>query len=398
MELAKRKYDVAFFTDGSVQKNHCSAAACVGYLPEDGFVLKKAKHACHTTLARPAGLTAVSAIPENNALNLPLFALSRQLITSPSTDSTKKRPIRDVFIGTDSQSCLVSMMQPLKRRKPFHVNTQLTLKHYRDQAVRGDQELFLSHIPSHVGLPGNNEADKVANMYAKTCSRRTQSNCDVSLSTLKSMIFRSEREKWFTAHKPADHVSARDMLVGRERRSKLRMRREMTRPLQCLYSKYRLGVAESCGRLPRYLGLLSSDSCRYCSCDHETVQHLLLECPGTKPHLDFPRVLPAPKFLLQHDTPAYISSIAQFDSWIRHNNPEEYSNAHFNLAVDKDLSMYTQKLAGTKRKASDDPVTSERSGCLKPLKDRKIRREGTRLVLFHSGQRNWFYQIQQCPP
>ena len=212
------------------------------------------------------------------------------------------------------------------------------------------------------------------------------------------MIVKSEREWWFKKQYPAGHRTELDILFEQcpNRRSNLKRRRGVPRSLQCLFSRYRIGLVESCGRLARHLNLLSSDECRLnCGWPFETVEHLLLECPETKAVRTHLSISPS---TLQQDSPSNIVAIALFDRWFRHRVDYDGS-PHFNAQCDKDLNEYMiflkqqkQQKVDQKRKRKGIEESTGVSELPRPLLARKRRREGSRLIIKHPGQRNLIYQ------
>ena len=329
-------------------------------------------------------------IPENEALKLPVTALKRHLLTpSSSTSPAKKQHTNKYCVATDSQSCLTSMTNPIKRHTCMEINTADTYKAYRDYAVAENVKFSLNYyIPSHVGLSGNEVVDYCVQRAASRSTPQQQANHDVSLSTIRSIVHNNERKLWYerqaaNRHNKGHGPSEREQMLGADCYSNLKNRRDIPRSLQCLFSKYRLGVAESCGRMPRHLGLLASDSCRLCGNPRETIHHLLFECPGTDVIRRLNRLSPS---TLQRDSPQSILKISQFDYWIRHTLDQSYTDAHFNKQYDKDLYECIQQRQAEKRKSNEtQPLTDL------PLKRRRMNRDGYRLIFVHPDQRNLFY-------
>ena len=138
---------------------------------------------------------------------------------------------------------------------------------------------------------------------------------EISPASLKTFIKQNETLRFHNLFlNPLNrHFGARYGVVGLKR-SHLQQRRSLPRALQCLYSRWRIGQVDSCGKYPRHMGYLSSQlPCRFCFSPSESPLHLLTLCPGT---LAYRCSHGLSLETLRSDSPEDIVLIAKFDSWI----------------------------------------------------------------------------------
>jgi hypothetical protein len=234
-----------------------------------------------------------------------------------------------IFIGTDSQSCLTAM-NPLKKPKFGKLDPTAPLKAYLDAAREHDSTMYLQWIPSHTDLPGNTEADEIANAQRFHSSFQDQLQCQIAPASLKTFLRQHETRAFHSRVllENKGHAGWR-FATCHFSRSNFEQRRQCPRALQTLFSRYRMGSVDSCGSYPRHLGYIPRDSpCRFCTVAKETPSHLLNSCPGTAAY----RILfgLSPTTLL-HDTPSNLLAIALFDDYITMVHPIEQNRYQHRL-------------------------------------------------------------------
>jgi hypothetical protein len=255
--------------------------------------------------SQPCGLVSSTYATEMNALTIPPAVLP---IYNPL------QAAQFHFIGSDSQSSLRAM-QSLKHPRFGKIDPSSVLAGYSHQAETSHSNFYFQWIPAHVGLPGNEEADALADDQRCQTSHLIQSNIEISPSSLKTFIKQHETSQFHNLFLDPlhTHFGARYGVVGLKR-SNLQQRRSLPRALQCLYSRWRIGQVDSCGKYPRHMGYVSSDlPCRFCLSPNESPVHLLSLCPGTLSYR-FRHGLSLET--LCSDSPEDIVLIAKFDYWI----------------------------------------------------------------------------------
>ena len=137
--------------------------------------------------------------------------------------------------------------------------------------------VHLQWIPAHVGVEGNELADRQAKQYAYLFPQHMRAQLNADLPTLRVFLYHHLLKEWTQS---AQQASACHHLLN-VRRSNLSRRISVPRALQTLYSRWRLGEVESAGRYPRRLKWIFSPKCRACGHPIETTVQLLTTCPGT---------------------------------------------------------------------------------------------------------------------
>ena len=126
--------------------------------------------------------------------------------------------------------------------------------------------ITLVWIPSHCGVAGNEEADRLADMGSKM----SQDGVPVTHATAKARI---RREKWTIGHARAEEV------YGERRRPKFEVEREWPRNVRSLYARLRSGHAKE---LRDYMYKIDQVDDPFCDCGlgvEQTIQHVLCDCP-----------------------------------------------------------------------------------------------------------------------
>ena len=100
-------------------------------------------------------------------------------------------------------------------------------------------------------------------------------------ATLKSILCQQETQR-FQQQVLIDtaHTGMRFQLCAL-RKSNLSARTSLPRPLQTLFSRWRTGQVDSCGKYPRKIvhPYLENPACHFCNFPVETTLHLLTTCP-----------------------------------------------------------------------------------------------------------------------
>ena len=321
------EYVKSLWTDGSYSpKNNFSAAACVGFPinesvidPADDLTDDPPLPCSMDILSSETGRHACSFTPEVCGLNKAIDMIAsdpptykRRRIQYGDPESCKRKR---VWIGTDSQSSLMGF-NPFKRPKFGKLDISYTIKRAYDVAREMDCELEYHWTPSHQRIFGQTQADQEANIARIASTLESQSCFETPPYTLKTQLKQKELKRWnkqICDHflETSAHSGLRFIHSG-QRPTNFKACRGVPRPLQCLFSRWHVGVIDICGRRPRYLGFTAEDSsvCRLCLCAKESVYHLLTACPGTRAYRSANNLS---LYTLRGNSPCNILAIAKFD-------------------------------------------------------------------------------------
>ena len=299
-------FDCAFWTDGSFRPDtNQSSSACYGFDVHQSPIERQSTQRSKTYQSvGPSGIVASSYTPEALALQQPIKHIS----LSPST-FTRKR----IFIGVDSQSSLTGL-NPFKRPKFGKLDTT-PIHQYMFQQIQPLQSLLhLQWIPSHVGLLGNTEADTLANNASASIARSINLALPIESATTCTLIRQRELKTFHNSLELCSNLQGHRYTLCQCKKSNFRARDALPRPIQTLYSRWRLGQVDSCGTYPRKLTWIANPACRFCGFPKETIAHLITNCPGTAP---FRSQHGLSLSTLINDTCDNMILIAQFDSFLR---------------------------------------------------------------------------------
>ena len=139
-------------------------------------------------------------------------------------------------------------------------------------------------------------------------------------ATLKTILRKQEDYRFQEqVRQDTKHTGIRFFLC-RFQRSNLSQRTSLPRPIQTLFSRWRIGQVDSCGTYPRRIThpYVENPACRFCNYPLETTLHLLTECSGTSLYR---AVHGISLDTLAFDTQANMLAIACFDSFVAHALP-----------------------------------------------------------------------------
>ena len=178
--------------------------------------------------------------------------------------------------------------------------------------------MCLQWIPSHIGIIGNTEADTLANQASASIARSVNLALPIEQATICTLVRQSEITRYHNNLLRQPDLQGHRCLMCHSKRSNFKERNSLPRPIQTLYSRWRLGHVDSCGTYPRKLQWIANPACRSCGFPTETIHHLLTQCPGT---LLYRRQHGLSLHTLTTDTRDNMINIAQFDSYLRHTLP-----------------------------------------------------------------------------
>uniref|UniRef100_A0A0B7BUJ0 RNase H type-1 domain-containing protein n=1 Tax=Arion vulgaris TaxID=1028688 RepID=A0A0B7BUJ0_9EUPU len=136
-----------------------------------------------------------------------------------------------------------------------------------------DINVILQWIPGHTNIPGNDKADHLA----KQGSSKPQIDKPVSIQSIKQILKNNSREDWL--NRWAMGTTGRDMYAEMNRPNPKDNINLLQRKDQSTIFQLRTGHVGLNYHLHR-INPTHLPHCRKCSHSCETVQHILLECPG----------------------------------------------------------------------------------------------------------------------
>lgn len=140
-----------------------------------------------------------------------------------------------------------------------------------------DNDVTVAWVPGHVGVVGNEEADKLARQGAETQLVGPEPTCGISYGQARRVVGSWLNEKKVTAWTSSDvNRFAKRMILGPSKEltgNIMSLNREMIR--------WVVGLMTGHCHLRKHLqriGLVGDSRCRKCSTSEETAEHVLLEC------------------------------------------------------------------------------------------------------------------------
>ena len=141
------------------------------------------------------------------------------------------------------------------------------LKQIKTTISRLTTHITLLWIPSHCGIPGNDEADELA----KQGSDMPQDNVGVSHKSVKAKIL---ARKW-----EIKHPRAKEM-YGERRGPKMEVEKVWPRSVRSLYGRLRTEHSMDLAYYRYKLDKEEDPYCTACGEEYETTRHLLCSCPA----------------------------------------------------------------------------------------------------------------------
>ena len=237
---------VTLFTDGSKTHDPRESVAAAFYFPTWKVAVSWLLH------------------PQHTVLSAELFGLLKCL------EFVKQLPNKNCVIFTDS----LTSLQLLGGNSKTYISTVDRIRKLL-LSINTNRKVLLHWVKSHVGIHGNERADRAANM-GHNCDKSTHFplHCEEILCTLRGNFFSDWQQHWrescVTQGKGLFLHSIKSKIVTES------VINTGNRKIDCTLFRLRLGHAPLNEYLFR-IGGSESNQCSFCG-DTETLEHYLLEC------------------------------------------------------------------------------------------------------------------------
>jgi hypothetical protein len=219
------------------------------------------------------------------------------------------------MIATDSQSSLTAF-NPLKRPKFGKLDISPMINAHLHLARRFNMQLHFQWVPAHIGIQPNEDVDNYAQQIRQNSTLEMQLQHPIEPASLKTFLHQYELHKFhsYVLSSSHNHTGQRFLCCGTNR-TNFKARTGVPRPLQCLFSRWRLGQVDSCGSYSRHLGFTEGNCslCHFCSTATESPLHLCTTCPAFTSYRNDHNISLS---TLSHDSSTNILAIAGFDEFI----------------------------------------------------------------------------------
>jgi ribonuclease HI len=251
--IALQPNALRFYTDGSGIDGHVGAAAVCPQTSSRCQAYLGSEKECTVPAAELVGLT-----------------LALEAAGSLSKD-------RDIIIFTDNQGALKTL------QKPQGASGQYIVRHIIELLKGLKARTTLHWIPAHKGIPGNEEADRLAKEatgWRKNGNRGPQAPLYALVKPLQSAITRWAKQKaktdWERAWAGARHGRLLRQLLPAVNRKTLQLYQGLNKELSATLIQMRTGKI----RLRQYLHSIQAADSALCPCGAapQTVEHILMEC------------------------------------------------------------------------------------------------------------------------
>ena len=259
------------------------------------------------------------------------------------------------------------------------MNFSELLEAYRRSVITHNMEYWISYIPAHVDITPQEEADTEARDAAHLFDNNNiQSQIPISLKSFKAHLKRLRRKSWLDPNN-TDHNNHRYYTMGTKRSNlSLRKNKDITRNMESLFSRYRVGEVESVGKYPRRLKMVDDDGrCRLCQRAEETPLHLVSCCEGTE---SYRLVHDISRSTLVHETPENILRIVEFDQWLR--NRLQYDRKPPEFGLPETLQHFYQERRKRRKEYENGDIEPTQMG-VRTAKHRRYSDERKRVTTDH---------------
>ena len=247
---------LAVFTDGSALTPVGPAGAGV-VLMHQGVVLEE---------------RAVPLAPVATVMDAELHGIFSGLVRASSVNLGAP----NIRLFSDSSAALQAICRVEPSARTLQVRPVLRLLRRLRNSGRDVQ---VHWVPAHVGVSGNERADRQAKEAARLASQGQRDRLHrVPLPSMKALIGTRVREEWrlhWANHQDGRHLYALKPAPARSTPSIFRL---SCRMFQCIMARLRSAHSRLHAHLAR-LNIIQDASCPHCPNTPETPDHLLLRCP-----------------------------------------------------------------------------------------------------------------------
>ena len=241
------------YTDGSAFKATINAGAGVLIKYQDGSRMK---------ISNPCGKYCSNYFAEIKAMDIAFSTLEDQF-----TDATQKPD--NLVIFSDSLSALQDLEDTSNK-----INSEITNLALKIDSLlnRFPIKITLQWIPGHIGLQGNEAADKLAREGAA----KEQPDKPLDMQTTKQILRNNSKEEWM--NRWATGKTGRPVYREMNQPKKNDDINKIPRVHQSTIFQWRTTHAKVNFHYNRF-NAEHAPHCRKCDSPYETVGHILLECP-----------------------------------------------------------------------------------------------------------------------
>lgn len=239
----KYKESIQIFTDGS-KNMQTEATGSAVVIPKYKIEISKRTSDCLSVFA------------------VEMFAILMAL------EWTEQISDKEILICSDSVSALVSMEKGTSRS---HLNLLYEVLFMNSRINRQGKNVIFMWVPAHLGIQGNEKADKVAKEAIK--KEDVEVNIKLSKSEGKGIVWRSVNQQW---QQSWDNATKGRHLYEIQRKVGISRSRGANRKEQVIISRLRIGHSNLNSTL-LIIGKHPTGMCEQCQ-EAETVEHVLKTC------------------------------------------------------------------------------------------------------------------------
>ena len=219
-------------------------------------------------------------VPACYSYHSEMAALTLGLDLILKTDEITMTPGSTVCVLTDSQSLLTHLDAVPRRVRPYVYESTMTMMELIQRLDDHQVKLHFVWIPGHTGIPGNEEADKLAKASI-TSEDVYETNCPINMFrswikkhrvvTLKNYLDENVNQSQVNPSAPSrDHfkmpMNSPSMVSGRDRRVDVSLFRLFSGHTNTRDHWSRIGIKQD------------TMECRYCHQADESAEHLVTDC------------------------------------------------------------------------------------------------------------------------